>query len=382
MKLEHTALLLLSLPAASLASGSCTNPSEKLPMCSSAPPPSQRLRKEVNDLSSFEWDAVVEAIWTTKNTTLADGRERYGDTYKTYDYFVLQDSRGDQGHFSDAFITFHAALLLSFEQNLRLVDPDVALPYWAAQANGDIYTEDLVGSVPGTGEGNTVVDGAFANWPVTTDMDWESDWAGYIQDVEGATNGYSGGGTPGSMRGADNFLSASTLTRFGSPWSYSIDLQDKCLAESCWAEWYGDCIEGEFHSGAHTGIGGDGSGGAEGDFKDVVTSPNDPVFWFHHANIDRNRMLWTAGKGEEDKAAFYGYGGALDKDACQMKGYCPAGGIELTDTISALWPFDAAADLGVETVGEGGRWAVHADVICALAPDTAAYAYQEPQQIS
>jgi hypothetical protein len=33
---------------------------------------------------------VVEAIWTTKNTTLADGRERYGDTYKTYDYFVLQ----------------------------------------------------------------------------------------------------------------------------------------------------------------------------------------------------------------------------------------------------------------------------------------------------
>ena len=40
------------------------------------------------------------------------------------------------------------------------------------------------------------------------------------------------------MRGADNFLSASTLTRFGSPWSYSIDLQDKCLAESCWAEWY------------------------------------------------------------------------------------------------------------------------------------------------
>jgi hypothetical protein len=73
---------------------------------------------------------------------------------------------------------------------LRLVDPDVALPYWAAQANGDIYTEDLVGSVPGTGEGNTVVDGAFANWPVTTDMDWGSDWAGYIQDVEGATNGY------------------------------------------------------------------------------------------------------------------------------------------------------------------------------------------------
>jgi len=212
---------------------------------------------------------------------------------------AVEDSRGDQGHFSDAFATFHAALLLSFETNLRRVNPTVTLPYWAAQANGDIYTEDFVGSVPGKGADNTVTDGAFANWPVTMDLTW-SDWVPYIQTVEGATNKYTGGGTDGSLRGPNNKLDSPTLTRYGEQWSYTEANQEKCLQEECWADWFADCIEGEFHSGAHSSIGGD-EGRNEGDFKDVVTSPNDPIFWLHHANIDRNRHLWQASKDTEVK---------------------------------------------------------------------------------
>ena len=36
----------------------------------------------------------------------------------------------------------------------------------------------------------------------------------------------------------------------------------------------------------------DGELGANGDFWDGCTSPNDPVFWFHHPNVDRLFMEW------------------------------------------------------------------------------------------
>jgi hypothetical protein len=29
-----------------------------------------------------------------------------------------------------------------------------------------------------------------------------------------------------------------------------------------------------------------------GDFADVVTAPNDPIFAFHHANVDRHFEMW------------------------------------------------------------------------------------------
>ena len=31
-----------------------------------------------------------------------------------------------------------------------------------------------------------------------------------------------------------------------------------------------------------------------GDMMDVATSPNDPIFSFHHANVDRMNMQWQA----------------------------------------------------------------------------------------
>ena len=80
--------------------------------------------------------------------------------------------------------------------------------------------------------------------------------------------------------------------------------------------------------------------------------------------------------------SFYGYGGSLDTEACTMMGNpsCPSTGIELYDNINGLWPFAAGLDLGIESVG-GGEWAVHADVLCVLAPDTAPYQYLQPQNL-
>ena len=66
--------------------------------------------------------------------------------------------------------------------------------------------------------------------------------------------------------------------------------------------------------------------GAAGDFWDGSTSPNDPVFWFHHPNIDRALVIWQRAHAAD--APFYDY---------PTRGYCP--GHNLGDVISSSYPF-------------------------------------------
>lgn len=44
------------------------------------------------------------------------------------------------------------------------------------------------------------------------------------------------------------------------------------------------CAEGGAHAWGHNGIG--------AVMQDVYASPSDPVFWLHHAFIDRNFRIW------------------------------------------------------------------------------------------
>jgi hypothetical protein len=60
-----------------------------------------------------------------------------------------------------------------------------------------------------------------------------------------------------------------------------------------------------FHTGPHPGVGGS-SGTMVGDFEDAVTSPNDPLFMFHHSNMDRNNRWWMHTAAAKS-AIYYGY---------------------------------------------------------------------------
>jgi tyrosinase len=44
------------------------------------------------------------------------------------------------------------------------------------------------------------------------------------------------------------------------------------------------CAEGSSHASGHNGIG--------SVMQDVYASPADPVFWLHHAFVDRNFRIW------------------------------------------------------------------------------------------
>jgi tyrosinase len=372
-------LFVALLPTGSLAT--CALTDTNVAACNAgSPPASQRVRRELRTLSVAEFQKYADAIWTMKNTDMATGQGQYGSQFKTYDYFVVKhavtamDSRGDQGHFSNAFATWHSAFILEFEEALLAVDPSIgAMPYW--DGTGDIMTADYFGTAMGNGADNVVADGKFANFPVTTSFNM-ADWNAYVKtDVAGASNPY-GGSASGALRGSSpaNPLTTAFVTRYGRAWSFATSAQDDCVSSSaCWNDWY-NCVEGgsssgNFHSGAHQSLGGK-SGSNRADFEDPTTSPNDPVFWVHHANVDRNRMNWMIAH-KDSLSNYYGFGpqcfGPL------LNSGCPTDSIELQDVAGALWPF-SGSDLAISKTTDA---VTHADILCYLGPDSAPYRYDD-----
>eukprot|EP00930_Biecheleria_cincta_P066300 TRINITY_DN5238_c1_g2_i1.p1 TRINITY_DN5238_c1_g2~~TRINITY_DN5238_c1_g2_i1.p1 ORF type:complete len:693 (+),score=94.90 TRINITY_DN5238_c1_g2_i1:43-2121(+) len=363
----------VTVPTAS----SCADPG--ISACAANAVVSQRVRREITQLTEAEWQRVVDAIWIMKNTSRASGESQFGSNFKPYNYFVMKhavavmDSRGDQGHFSAAFATFHAAFVLEFELSLLAIDPDIgALPYWDGVS--DVLTNSYFGSATGTGSDNVVNDGKFAHFPIESNLDM-ADWSSHLKSVDGASNGFTGNG--GFLRGTrpNNPTQTLELTRYGSAWTFPATGQDECAAISgCWNDWYG-CIEGgsshgNFHSGAHVMVGGK-SGSNRGDFEDPTTSPNDPFFWFHHANVDRNRLKWMQAHANEASV----YWGFTRKCVGPSSQNCPTKGIDLGDVASSLWPF-SSAQLGLTGLNTEG--VTHAEILCHVGPTTAPYTYADP----
>eukprot|EP01083_Nonionella_stella_P073505 198826_1 len=77
-----------------------------------------RIRREIRQLSSWEWQRIANAINIMKSTSQEDGKKLYGSKFETYDSLVCRHalavgmSDGDQGHFTSAFFLFYRALEL------------------------------------------------------------------------------------------------------------------------------------------------------------------------------------------------------------------------------------------------------------------------------
>jgi hypothetical protein len=250
-------------------------------------------RKNVKNLTVGEKSAFVHAVFgvAAKPSVLHPsdpGLNRYDDFVETHMNAMMAMS-GNPGlvsftpgwaHYAPAFFPWHRILVYEFEKELQSVDATVTVPYWDwADPASDPFTADFLGGA-GTGPLAKVLpaDGPFAH-------DGPTPWVLHVVDQMGDPDylqRYLNGANPGqpfpvtlpTQAGDIDPVMAQTPYEV-SPWKGFPSI-DSCFRSH---------MEADLHNWIHNWVGGT---------MLKMTSPNDPVFWLHHCNIDRLWAVWLA----------------------------------------------------------------------------------------
>ncbi|MFI2458248.1 tyrosinase family protein [Streptomyces sp. NPDC019539] len=226
------------------------------------------VRKNQALLTADEKRRFVNAVLTLK----ADGR--YDSFVATHNDFIMSDTDGGDrvGHRSPSFLPWHRMFLIEFEQALQSVDPAVAIPYWDWTTDrtprSALWAADFLGGTGRSGDGQ-VMDGPFAGasgaWPIVVSVDGRNFLRRELgnEAIQLPTRAE-----------VDSVLAISTYD--APPWNST-------------SEGFRNNLEGwrgiNLHNRVHVWVGGHMASGV---------SPNDPVFWLHHAFVDKLWSEWQA----------------------------------------------------------------------------------------
>ncbi|MFR9798450.1 tyrosinase MelC2 [Streptomyces sp. MS06] len=241
------------------------------------------VRKNQATLTPGERRRFVAAVLELKRSG------RYDAFVTTHNAFVMADTDyGERtGHRSPSFLPWHRRFLLEFERALQSVDASVALPYWdwtADRAAGSApWTPDLLGG-DGRSRDGRVMDGPFAaatgDWPLTVRVDGRT----FLRRSLGARVRE----LP-TRAEVESVLSMTTYDM--APWNSA-------------SGGFRNHLEGwrgvNLHNRVHVWVGGQMATGV---------SPNDPVFWLHHAYVDK---LWAEWQRRHPGAQYVPDGGTPD----------------------------------------------------------------------
>jgi tyrosinase len=247
-----------------------------------------RIRKNVKSLSSVEKTNFVNAVLALKHrpSTLHPSdtsMTRYDDFVETHMNAMNAQSNTNPttdpnwlpgwAHQGPAFFPWHRELLLQFENELQAIDSTVTIPYWDWTDNSSWpFTADFMGSDGDKTDPQDplkVKDGPFA-------IDGPNHWTLNMTDSDSQGNpgpnylqrGFGRDPSAKKLPTASNIQSAKQKTPYDSPpWKYTSD-------------GFRTMVEYPIHNLVHRYVNGT---------MGLMASPNDPVFWLHHCNIDR---LW------------------------------------------------------------------------------------------
>lgn len=207
-------------------------------------------RKDIRDLSTNELSNYIKALKTIMTPTRANTASEY-DTHVNV-HVTYQSSI----HGYPNFFPWHRIYLRHFELKLQRVVPGCTIPYWdwgadsQAPENSVVFRSTHFG---GNGAGTTscVITGPFSTWKPFYP-------------------------TPHCLR--RKFNNGNRITSF-----YSSELINLGINNAKTYDQLRNNVEPTFHSVVHVNIG--------SDFGQMV-SPNDPLFWCHHAQIDHIWDIW------------------------------------------------------------------------------------------
>ncbi|NER51776.1 MAG: tyrosinase family protein, partial [Symploca sp. SIO1A3] len=235
-------------------------------------------RKSASTLTDLEIDKFINAVTTLKKTPTKD---RNGNFTNIYDQFVaihpavsrLQGfATVDGAHGNAAFLPWHREYIHRFEQALQTVDPDVWLPYWDwtdhVGSEFVLFQDNFIGPNGGSGGigGGDVESGHFS----LAQGGWR------IDDRLGPLS--PSGALVRNLREFSELATQSDVDFALNQDSYNL---------------FRPALESgnNLHNWGHVW-----TGGNMGNFF----SPNDPLFWLHHANVDRIWAEWQADGNADD----------------------------------------------------------------------------------
>lgn len=257
-----------------------------------------KCRKNVRDLSAGpggEKAAYVQAVigLKTARPSIIAAAQAAGATSRYDDYVWIHREVMGGAHTGPAFTPWHREFLKQFERDLQEVsgNPDLTIPYWdwttarTAADPGWPFTDDFMGG-RGTGADNRVMTGRFA--------EAGGEWVLNVRT--GAVGGVARDNTtylrrlpspPILPNGQPLQLPTQTTARNGlARLAYDADpwLEDPATLTLAQANAsFRKFLEYLLHNGPHGWVGGN---------MMPMTSPNDPIFFLHHCNIDRLWAVW------------------------------------------------------------------------------------------
>jgi hypothetical protein len=246
-------------------------------------------RKNQATLSPAEKAAFVAAVLQLKTavpSVLHPGDpalHRYDDYVETHMNAMMRMDGSDRvpgwAHKEPAFFPWHREMLRRFEIDLQAVDPTVTLPYWdwtTDQSNvAAPWTDDFMGALPaGTDE---VTTGPFRSAVWVKRVFEAGDADPKLRRGLGRT---AFGALATALPSHDQVYGpagALTETPYDSKtWDQGVTPSFRDRAEG----WHG---LGSIHNRVHLWVAGS---------MLPSTSPNDPIFFLHHCNVDRLLSQW------------------------------------------------------------------------------------------
>ena len=272
-----------------------------------------RIRKNAAFLSDDEWRRYCNAIIALKHTVTPQSAVSIYDQFVALHvcvwglrFGVTGTAAGvDGAHTGPAFLPWHREYLRRYESALSSVDPSVSLPYWNWGLGSEWETDHLFHEERMGSRGGIISAGYFAQGATPQNpLGWT---------IHPQLRRYN---TPAMRRtgtdGADALPSSAAVVE---------TLEKRLYSEFRPALEGGEGLNAAGHARMHNGV----HGWVRGDMA-AASSPNDPIFFMHHAQIDRIWAIWQRNHP--------GIGNYNDAAISVGQGHGPQ---------DNMWPWDAGA---------------------------------------
>ncbi|MGW5674604.1 tyrosinase family protein [Streptomyces sp. NPDC003860] len=241
------------------------------------------VRKNQRDLTPVEKRRLVDALLELKKSG------RYDDFVDLHGEFYVTDGerRPRAAHMTPSFFPWHRRYLLEFERALQEVDERVTVPYWDwtvdSSPTSSLWADDFLGGTGRSGD-RQVMTGPFAHrnggWRINSGA----------LDGRFLTRDLGRPADPLTLPTRDDVARALRQSQYDEqPWDSTARGGFRNTVEG-WAA--GTPERWRMHNRVHRWVGGLMLG---------ASSPNDPVFWLHHAYVD---LLWARWQQAQPRAGY------------------------------------------------------------------------------